>query len=575
MGFRCLSASCFALVVLFLCNCATAQELKRNDDMTWSQLMQSLNQSEEDARTALQRFQEEQFRLLIEPGNPTDADAYYARISELLGDFDFANSNLNGLIAFLGYSESSNDAFLGLQASDLEEIPSFELMPRTEAEFENLKTRSEARTGNENGFQQAGLSLESFQRDEEFGQQRIIVSRFFAPKIVTYFNQENDATARLESFEPILRDDIQRQNGAGWRKVVRLTALQGSDARNAGIKHAYILFNFKKKNPFEDPYLVSDSNPSELNVSGNNQVILVPVDQNADGGDSCYFAVYDSKTNGYGISKFLVADFDLPFHAKGFQGKYFVPQSCAQCHGHSGPDADSVDLLGFPVDANGKKTTNFTVGTYPHVKPNYLDTDQWYDWMDYDYRELRGSLNDVLFDGTRDHGSDKYKRAFEAVWNLNKVVDRETLAAEKDANVPSFQSLASKKWLELHSSTDESDRKPISQRSIGEDSWKTSSQSDMRLLSLLNNHCFRCHSSVRFNVFDRKKIKELAPFAVYKLTTRQAQVFTNDDGEIVRDESGNAIKVPLPGYLMPQGRVLLDKERNELIDLLTKLSEEN
>ncbi|MGH6815883.1 MAG: hypothetical protein ACREC6_09270, partial [Hyphomicrobiaceae bacterium] len=228
--------------------------------------------------------------------------------------------------------------------------------------------------------------------------------------------------------------------------------------------------------------------------------------------------------------------------------RYYVPRACAECHGHS-----INGLKGDPVDASGQKTSDFKTGTFKFAKPNYLDTDQWYDWMDFDYRGVAGSLNDVIFDGGKDHDSPRYSRSFEVVRKLNKDILTETVAAEAVPGKESFSSLVARKWWDLHSTSNA--RKPYSLRAIGKEKWDESNIDEMRLLRALNNHCFRCHSSLRYNVFDKEAVR---------VRRKAIRTFLNLE---VKDANGNR----LLGYFMPQGRVLSDAERKEILDLTTKV----
>lgn len=74
----------------------------------------------------------------------------------------------------------------------------------------------------------------------------------------------------------------------------------------------------------------------------------------------------------------------------------------------------------------------------------------------------------------------------------------------------------------------------------------------MRLLRLLNNHCFRCHSSLRYNVFDRQAVRDKKDWIIAFLNLQ------------IPDGKGGF----LPGNFMPQGRVLSADEKNEIIRLL-------
>jgi hypothetical protein len=275
----------------------------------------------------------------------------------------------------------------------------------------------------------------------------------------------------------------------------------------------------------------------------------VPRDQSAS--DRVFFGVYQGKSVGYPIGLFLKADFDLPGHVgisvpNSADSEYFVPRACAECHGHS-----TNGLKGEPVDpATGAPTESFLTGIYRFAKPNYLDTDQWYDWRNFDYRGVSGSLNDVIFDGGRDTDSPEYSRAFDVIRKLNTAIAEESAAAESDPSNPTFSTLAARKWLELHRNSDTP--KPYSVRGIGNENWNATNVDEMELLRILNNHCFRCHSSLRYNVFDKEAVRLRRPII---------EAFINAP---VPDGNGGF----LPGNFMPQGRVLSVEERNEIVRLL-------
>ncbi|MDW9477034.1 hypothetical protein GOA69_33150 [Sinorhizobium meliloti] len=464
--------------------------------------------------------------VLVQPGTEKEAKDYYQRIGSVL-KFDFLDSTLDTLIAHFGYSEpkvvGGKIVFRGLTATDIEVLPSFTLMPRNVAELSVLADAVE-----DPGSFRALLSLSDFQQDA------VLVSRFFAPKIATYYNPANSPDVG----NPIDPDKIV----PGWRKLVRIKPKKGSQADTDGIiSHLYLLFNVKRAN--------FDADPFANNESANNQVIIVPKDQAA--GDRVYFGVYQGKSIGYPIGLFLNADFDLPGHVgkavpNSVDSHYYVPRACAECHGHS-----ANDLRGQPVDAvTGKPTEDFSTGIYRFAKPNYLDTDQWYDWRDFDYRGVSGSLNDVVFDGGRDTDSVDYSRAFDVIRKLNTTIAAESEAAESDPKTPTFQTLAARKWLQLHQNSDT--RKPYSTRSIGNEAWNAASGDEMRLLRLLNNHCFRCHSSLRYNVFDRQAVRDKKDWIIAFLNLQ------------IPDGKGGF----LPGNFMPQGRVLSADEKNEIIRLL-------
>lgn len=509
----------FLCVFTLFCSSVTAQE-RRDQQSEFAKVLQAQDHFQRQSRV----------QLLIQPGTETQAKDYYARISDAsVLNFPFEGSTLDSLLEYMGYTTPNGDAFGGLLARDLETLPSFTLMPRDEAEFANLKSQ----VSDPAAFDSL-LDLNDFRSD------KVLVSRFFAPKIATYYDAG-------DPFTPVERESIV----PGWRKLVRLTARPASRADKAGVQHLYLLFNVKQPDPDADPFAVE---------SANNQVIIVPRDQNLK--DSAYFAVYGRKTPAspgaaeYPLGYFLAADFDLPGHvgvelpgAK--DGKYFVPRSCAECHGHSNSFLTGNSLRGRPTDPEtNAPTDNFRTGVYRYAKPNYLDTDQWYDWMEFDFRGVTTSLNDVVFDGGKSHGSTQYDRAFSVIRKLNTTIRDQTFEAEQVSGTKSYSTLAAEKWLSLHASDNQ--RIPYSLRGIGNEQWNTASRDEMRLLRLLNNHCFRCHSSVIYNVFDREAVRSKKTFIDLFLKTK------------VNGTSGN----PLPGFRMPQGRVLESAERDEMLRLL-------
>mgnify|MGYP001274483143 CR=1 FL=1 len=361
--------------------------------------------------------QQSGFQLLVNPGIPQDAIDYYNRIEAPLGVIFIEDvppvpaahkaTDLNGLLNYLGYLNAAGD---GLNAGDLEAVDSFGLMPRNAAEFAALDQTTGGRVGRL-------LALDDFW-DSSASASKVLVTRFFAPKIATYYD-------RIDPFTPINSDDIV----PGWRKVVRLRPRAGSGAAAVNLKYAYILFNFKKANADENPFIG--------NESANNQVILVPTTFNPATQDSCYFAVYQSKSANYALGLFLAADFDLPGHAAlqasggvAADSEYYVPKACAACHGHG--------------TALGEPGPN---GVFSIAKANYLDTDQWYDWMDFDFSGVAGSLNDVVFDGGKDQSSPDYQRALDVFGALNLGIEDDTESTEL-TTTPSFALQAVRKFSE-------------------------------------------------------------------------------------------------------------------------------
>jgi hypothetical protein len=109
----------------------------------------------------------------------------------------------------------------------------------------------------------------------------------------------------------------------------------------------------------------------------------------------------------------------------------------------------------------------------------------------------------VLYDGRKDESD------FEQAFNVLRELNREIEAQNK--SVPpaqSFQLRAVTKWLELHEK--DSGHKDVFARALrpasSGDPWKADNPTDKELLPLLNRYCFRCHSSLKFNVFDRPAV---------------------------------------------------------------------
>jgi hypothetical protein len=48
---------------------------------------------------------------------------------------------------------------------------------------------------------------------------------------------------------------------------------------------------------------------------------------------------------------------------------------------------------------------------------------------------------------------------------------------------------------------------PPYKRGFGNDIWSETSAVDKKVLYYLNRYCYRCHSSVRYSVFDRAAVK--------------------------------------------------------------------
>jgi hypothetical protein len=435
--------------------------------------------------------------LMIEIGDQKGAETYYNRIAPLIGFSPLldANSNLNDLLNYLGYK--------GLAAKDLEELTPNELMPPTAAEFQVLASKVQ-----DPALFAANRRLADFQQD------RVLVSRFFAPKIVNY-NEVNRAPGSKNPFT------------AGWRKLVRLRPTSSSEADKGGIAEAYILFNFFEPLETKDPF---------LNESGNNQVILVPKAFNTTSGpkakDSAFWMLYQKKSLGYRLGFALNVGFDLPDcppPACPTTRDYFVPVACAQCHGHD-------QERGLPLGGDLSK------GVFPYAKVNYLDTDQWNDMVEYDFPGTKLGPHDVVFDSKKAApGSAEYERAFGILRKLNEVALKQNRASKRPDKANDFRIKGAEKWIEVHKTTSAPVQPLLRAIDMGTGVvWSKAVPNDKGLLESLNRFCFRCHSSLYWSVFDKS--------------------FVSAQKDLIRDF--------ISSEYMPQGRVIPEPEKTALLSLL-------
>jgi hypothetical protein len=320
----------------------------------------------------------------------------------------------------------------------------------------------------------------------------ILASRFFAPKITDVRDKPVP--------EP--------EGGFGWRKLTRLKARPGSAAEANGLEFVFILQNLFEASVAGDPF-----NP-EKNISKFNQAIATrKVGSGPYTADKlpAYFLMYGRlvkvdqegrpiKVDGLfqddgSLVTSLLATFDendrIP-ETNSAPKAYFVPDSCIQCHGGQGR----------------------------RVKLNYLDTDHWFDrvtpaygledakFSEEDFTSLSQSPHGVLYDGGKDSTTSKFRAAFAVIRRINEEIK----AQNSDVAGPNnFQLNAVAKWLDLHR-PDASDSKhvPPYERGFGAPTWDPANTNDRTLLYYLNRYCYRCHSSVRYNVFDRNAVKGLA-----------------------------------------------------------------
>src|SRR5260370_3438446 len=386
----------------------------------------------------------------VPDGWPGKARPYYQMLAKALEFGDggtIFDSTLDDLATYLGSP--------GLSGADLQRIPSDVLMS-----VGSLGKACSDGAGTSGGVPCVSIitNPDAFRaafvtRPPRGGD--ILSSRFFAPKITNV-------------------NDPPESRGLGWRKLVRLRSRPGSPAARHGIETAIILFNFFTA-PGEKPF-----GPSAESV--NTQVILTttPSDQ-----DSIYWLDYGRISKGGKLSLELDASFD----ARDFQPNtgpgggtsgvqpYFVPDGCIGCHGGENANRSLV---------------------------NYLDTDHWFDRLDNDFARVRAEGTPVLFDaGTDDAVSPDFARAFDIIRQFNEEAEHQAALAAPQA----FHRTAAQTWLRIHEISN-NHLPPIARAVPASAVWSAQSQGDAEALGLLNRYCFRCHGTIKFNVFDKSAVQD-------------------------------------------------------------------
>lgn len=281
----------------------------------------------------------------------------------------------------------------------------------------------------------------------------ILATRFFAPKIVNY-QVEQPA-----------------DHGVGWRKLVRLNARTDSPAAKDGVSAAHLLFNYVGKGADIDVFKAGAR-------SQNNQVMFI----GSGGPSSTPFArwsVYgEVVAPGQGGARILSlrAPFDAP--RLGGNADYYVPDACADCH-----DSDL------------------------RAKLNFLDTDHWIDRSaDSDFAGVfPTSKLGVLYDADPSLPPDDFKKAFERAFDVVVELNKEIATQNEAIGVGGRHLKAVKKWNENHKDGQRA-HVPLTDRSLGQTPWNTDLEPDRELLPLLNQYCYRCHSTIRYSLFDRDAV---------------------------------------------------------------------
>lgn len=451
--------------------------------------------------------------ILVEPGSENEARAYYTAIeAELnvdLGDFSPGGTDRSTIDTLLRYVGHQRNDGTGVKANDLEIADSDVLMDLTK-----LKAF----------FTSTGRPPEEV---VSFNPGDVAVTRWFSPKI-TDVAVPNDLI-----------------NNFGWRKLVRLKPLAGSEAANKKVAGMYVLFNV-----FSTRDQLTTGSPFAQR-SLNNQVILTKTSDSTLS-QSAYFLVFgeikqDVPKSGEIIFA-LNASFDFRHPTTAPPGAaYFVPRACAQCHG---------------AELESQKG-----------KLNFLDTDHWFDRVQSndDFGFITTTTHGVLFDGGKDQSSAKFAEAFAVIRGLNVEIEQQNSAV--DADREGFALRTVRNWLALHASrvshvgiVEDANGDGFLDRSIrgdagfpGEnDRWRKNDRVDESLLPLLNRYCYRCHSSVRYSIYDRSIVR----FNSGETLQRKMQKL------LTEIPTGPPLQsVPF----MPQDRFLLAPERNRLVGLLDRL----
>jgi hypothetical protein len=136
----------------------------------------------------------------------------------------------------------------------------------------------------------------------------------------------------------------------------------------------------------------------------------------------------------------------------------------------------------------------------------------------------------VLYDGKKDVTKPEFAAAFAVIKQINEEIKAQNLDVGGSTG---FQFAAVSKWLDLHKS--DITHVPPYRRGFGAEPWDSENEDHRKTLYYLNRYCFRCHSSLKYNVFDRQAVKGHI-----------------SNGEI----ESRALNITQPEIWMPQDRIL-------------------
>jgi hypothetical protein len=278
------------------------------------------------------------------------------------------------------------------------------------------------------------------------------------------------------------------------------------------------------------------SRPNKSNESKTTQLIFVRADGSALKYPA-YFIVFGPLSEGGKLQAFLTASFDARDPVITPQGKYFVPNACAQCHGAE----------------TAPQTYDLT-----KVKLNLLDTDHWFDRVQAgdDFAFLQQNDFGVLYDGGKvfdvkegETVSQQFKDAFDVLRRINEKIKEQNEKVDAGGTA-SYQLRGARKWWELHAASGPTDyaHKGLFRRVLdGAGAWSEGNSPDKELLPLMNQYCYRCHSSVRFSILDRPAV-----------VTRKNRI-------------KGRVNSTFPEVWMPQDRQLDPATKQRLLDLVNAL----
>jgi hypothetical protein len=491
-------ALCFLVSAGFIVSCEECPDKQQGTVKTVSQDSSPMPPDHIRFKENGRAFESPRFQ--VAGGNLEDAKNYYQTVLsphlQFLTPETITNSTIKDLLEYFGYSD--------ITAKDLHRLPSSELM-----------------------------------KLHEPGD--ILATCFFAPKIT-----------QVEREAPQIP-----QSGFGWRKLIRFKARTASKAAENGIGALFFLQNI-----FE---ATIDGNPfdADKNFSKFNQAIVVR-NKLVDLKNAAYFLAYGPlvKNDGERPIKFgndfqdegkigfgLGATFDGrvpltdPDPETGVAAKdYFVPVACVECHGRDGRRG----------------------------KVNFLDTDHWFDRVtpDYglsdekykleDFTALAASpKNGVLYDGGQEVSKPEFQVAFGVIHSLNEEISNQNALFGETRN---FQLAAVTKWLAIHPPGPAGTvHVPPYKRGLGTPTWEPDNESHRKLLYYFNRYCYRCHSSVLYNVFDLQGVNRFRGLMSGKLLD-----ISDPTNWMPQDR-------PFPGLVNDRGDGAATGNLKEFLELLSAL----